>query len=72
MRQMVWIKNARMEAWACSECTWTFSPKGPPHGRDLDEMKQNFERQRDTEFASHVCAAHPRAKSAREDFKFPR
>ena len=28
----------------------------------LDEMMQNFERQRDQEFASHVCAEHPPTK----------
>jgi hypothetical protein len=32
-------------------------------GKSLAEMKQNFELRRDKEFASHVCAEHPRAKS---------
>jgi len=67
MRQMVWIKTTRIEAWACSECAWTFSPSGPPNGSSLEEMKQNYERQRDKEYASHVCADHPRAKSATDD-----
>jgi hypothetical protein len=40
-----------------------FKPSAPPHGTTLDEMKQNFERQRDQEFASHVCAEHPPAKT---------
>jgi rubredoxin len=71
MRQMVWIKTARMEAWACSECAWAFSPSGPPRGSSIEEMKENFERQRDKEYASHVCAEHPRAKSAREDARLP-
>ena len=72
MRQMVWIKTPRIVAWGCSECAWTFRPSGPPLGTGLDEMKQNFERQRDKEYASHVCAEHPRAKTARDDSKFPR
>jgi hypothetical protein len=67
MRQMVWIKTARMKAWTCSECAWTFNPSGPPRGSSLEEMKQNYERQRDKEYASHVCADHPRAKSATDD-----
>jgi hypothetical protein len=72
VRQMVWIKTPRIVAWGCSECAWTFRPSGPPLGAGLDEMKQNFERQRDKEYASHVCAEHPRAKTARDDSKFPR
>jgi len=41
-----------------------FRPSGPPLGSGLDEMKQNFERQRDKEYASHVCAQHPKTGSA--------
>jgi hypothetical protein len=62
MRKMIWIKTARVEAWACSECAWAFNPSDPPRGRDLDEMKQNYESQRDKEYAAHVCAEHPRGK----------
>ena len=72
MRRMVWIKTARTESWACSECGWRFSPSGPPLGRDLEEMKRNYERQRDEEYASHVCAKYPRASGARDDFRIPR
>jgi hypothetical protein len=72
MRQMIWIKTPRMEAWACSECAWTFNPLGPPRGSGLDEMKQNYERQRDKEYASHACSEHPRAKTPRDESKFPR
>jgi len=64
MRQMVWIKTAGMEAWGCSQCAWVFNPSDPPRGSSLDEMKQNYERQRHKEYASHVCAKHPRTKSA--------
>lgn len=64
MRRMVWIKTARTETWACSECAWRFNPSGPPRGGDLDEMKRNYERQRDTEYAAHVCAKYPRAPGA--------
>jgi hypothetical protein len=65
MRQMIWIKTHRMEAWGCSECEWTFEPSGPPRGSDLDEMKQNYERQREKEYASHACFDHPRAGHSR-------
>jgi hypothetical protein len=72
MRHMVWIKTEHMEAWVCSECAWTFNPSDPPRGRDLDEMKENYEIQRNKDFASHVCAEHPRARSARDGSTFPR
>jgi hypothetical protein len=63
MREMIWVKSANVRGWACSECAWAFSPSGPPRGNALEEMKQNYERQREKEFATHVCAQHPRAKS---------
>src|SRR6266849_8744813 len=62
MRKMTWVKSALSESWACSQCAWVFKPSGPPRGTTLDEMMQNFERQRDREFASHLCAEHPRTK----------
>jgi len=62
MTKMIVVKSVERVDWACSECAWTFNPSGPPLGASLDEMKQNFERQRDKEFASHVCAQHPRTK----------
>jgi hypothetical protein len=62
MRNMIWVKSVVSEGWACSECAWKFNPSGPPRGASLDEMKQNFSRQRDSEFASHVCARHSRTK----------
>ena len=62
MRKMTWVKSAHSELWACSRCAWAFKPSGPPHGTTLDEMMQNFERQRDKEFAAHVCTEHPPAK----------
>ena len=63
MRKLIWIKSERIESWACSDCSWLFRPSGPPLGKSLEEMKENFERQRDTEFAAHACAKHPRTKS---------
>ena len=69
-REMVWIEASRMWAWACSEYAWTFSPSGSPCGGSLDEMKQNYERQRDKEYASHVCADYPGPNSAQApDFR---
>ena len=62
MRKMTWVKSANRELWACSRCAWAFKPSGPPLGNSLDEMMQNFERQGDQEFASHVCAEHPPTK----------
>lgn len=61
MRAMIWMASEKFEGWGCSECAWTFNASGPPLGDSLDEMKQNFERRREKDFASHVCAQHPRA-----------
>jgi hypothetical protein len=44
----------------------------PLRGSNLEEMKQNYLSQREREFASHICAAHPRAKSTRGEPGFPR
>lgn len=71
MRQMVWIANARMETWGCSECSWIFKPSGPPVGNCMEEMIHNFEGQRDKDCALHVCAAHARPMNNREIFGVP-
>jgi len=64
LRMLVWIEKPRFQGYGCSECTWTFKPSGPLKGNSLDEMKKIYKRQRDTEFAIHVCAGHHRAKKA--------
>jgi hypothetical protein len=61
-RELVWVERQNFQGWACTECGWVFNPSGAPAGRSLDEMKQNFERQRHKEFTSHVCAQHARAE----------
>jgi hypothetical protein len=60
-RRLAWIETQRFRGWGCSECTWVFNPSGSPFGHSLDEMIQNYEEQRDQEFASHDCSEHPRA-----------
>jgi len=62
-RKLVWIEEEQFWGWSCSECRWVFHPSGTPIGTSLDEMKQNYERQRDKEFAAHICAEHPRVKN---------
>jgi len=42
-----------------------FSPSGSPDGKSLEEMKKEYERLRDKEFAAHGCAEHPRASMAK-------
>jgi rubredoxin len=61
-RELVWVERQNFQGWACADCAWVFNPSGPPAGRSLDEMKQNFEQQRNKEFTSHVCAQHARAE----------
>jgi hypothetical protein len=64
-RKLVWVEEQGFEGWGCSECTWLFNPSGSPVGESLDEMKQNYEERRDKDFATHVCAEHPRAKDTK-------
>ena len=64
-RKLVWVERQNFQGWGCTECAWVFNPSGPPVGKSLDEMKQNYEQRRDKEFASHVCAEHPRAPKDR-------
>lgn len=66
-RKLVWIEQQR--GWGCSECGWVFNPSSSLAGKSLDEMMGNFELQRDKEFASHVCANHPRARSTGKEAK---
>ena len=67
MRKMIWVKSGPGEFWSCSRCAWAFRPSGPPQGTTLDEMMQNFERQRDKEFAGHVCQNEPKARRRLEE-----
>jgi hypothetical protein len=60
-RNVVWIEEQRFRGFACSECSWRFDSSAAPTGKSFDEMMRNFELQRDQEFASHLCADHPRA-----------
>jgi hypothetical protein len=66
-RKLVWIEQQRFRGFGCSECGWRFTSAGPPSGTTFDEMMRNFELQRDKEFALHVCADHPRAKSTKPE-----
>jgi len=62
-RRLVWVKTQNFEGWACAECAWAFKPSGPVVGDSIEEMKTHYERQRDKEFESHICAEHPKRKS---------
>ena len=61
-RKLVWVESQDFQGWACSECVWVFNASRPLVGNTIDEMKTRFVEERDKEFASHVCAEHPRAK----------
>jgi Zn-finger protein len=60
-RKLVWVESQNFQGWSCSDCAWVFSASWPLVGKSIDEMKTEFGQQRDKEFASHVCAEHPRA-----------
>ena len=57
------VEKGDFQGWVCSECAWKFKPSGVLSGNTIDEMKQEYERQRDNEFASHLCREHPSAKN---------
>jgi len=61
-RKLVWVEELHFQGWGCSECAWLFKPSGAPTGKSLDEMKENYERRRDKDFAAHVCTEHPKEK----------
>jgi|SRR5579859_3548568 len=65
LRMIMWIDDPYFQGFGCSECAWAFKPSGPPVGNSFQEMKEDYARRRDKEFAAHVCAEHPRAKTAR-------
>jgi hypothetical protein len=62
-RELVWVKPSGFQGWACSQCAWLFNPLDALDGNTIEEMKQNYERQRDQTFASHSCQEHPRPKN---------
>ena len=64
-RTLIWIEQPRFQGCGCSECAWVFNPSGAPAGNSLQEMKENYERRRDKEFAAHVCVEHPGAKNTK-------
>jgi hypothetical protein len=52
--------DASFRGYGCSECGWVFTASGPLVGDTIDEMTRQYESQRDSEFAAHVCAEYPR------------
>jgi hypothetical protein len=64
-RKLVWIEKRKFHGYGCSECAWVFKPPGEPAGKSLDEMKRNYERQRDKLFRDHVCTKHSRGRKTK-------
>jgi hypothetical protein len=63
--KLVWVERSNFQGWACTKCAWVFTASSPLVGKTIDEMKTKFGEERDKEFASHVCAEHPRATKNR-------
>ncbi len=59
-RKLIWVQGPNFQGWACSKCAWVFNPSWPLASKTIDEMKREFELDRDKEFAAHSCAEHPR------------
>ncbi|GAC1622440.1 MAG: hypothetical protein NVS9B13_15240 [Candidatus Acidiferrum sp.] len=54
-RHLQWMKTEKFEGFGCSECSWVFNPSDALAGKSLEDMKKNFEDDRDKHFAAHVC-----------------
>ena len=61
-RKLIWIAEGGFHGWGCSECVWVFTSSDALTGKSFNELMQNFEAQRDKEFASHFCTEHPRTQ----------
>jgi len=48
--------------WACSNCEWPFEANVPIKTVDpyLDKAQEEYQRQRDQQFAAHACADYGR------------
>jgi len=64
-RELVWLKRPDFQGWGCSECAWLFDPSDALEGNTIHDMKENYERQRDHDFAFHSCTGFPRSKDPR-------
>jgi hypothetical protein len=64
-RELLWVRKPGFQGWGCSECAWLFNPSDDLEGYTIHEMKENYERQRDQDFASHACSDFPRSKKAK-------
>jgi hypothetical protein len=58
-RKLVWDRSQKLDGFGCSECGWKFGLTSLPVGDTSEELKEQYEAQRDTEFAAHVCASRP-------------
>lgn|SRR5208282_3205868 len=58
-RTLTWIREEHFHGPSCSRCAWLFRPSGPPTGISLEQMKENYMRLCNEEFAAHACAEHP-------------
>jgi hypothetical protein len=59
-RSLVWLGEQKFQGFGCSACNWRFEPSGAVVGNSLDEMKRNYETERDKAFAAHICSKHPK------------
>jgi hypothetical protein len=59
-RELLWVKKERFEGWVCSVCGWEFKASRRLVGDTIEEMKRNYERERDEAFEAHACAERPK------------
>jgi hypothetical protein len=52
------MESPKFQGFGCSECNWRFDPSGVRFGDSLQQMKREYEAEREREFATHVCVEH--------------
>jgi hypothetical protein len=65
-RRLVWIESQKFAGFGCSECQWVFKSTGALVGITLNQMKREYEAERDKEFAAHTCALHPKIHETKD------
>jgi hypothetical protein len=54
-RKLQWIESENFLGFGCSECDWKFRPSQHIKVGSLDEMKRQYEAEREKLFAAHTC-----------------
>jgi hypothetical protein len=60
-------ESQKFAGFGCSECQWVFKSTGALVGVALDQMKKEFEAERDKQFAAHACAQYSKSTEQKSE-----